>query len=406
MILNESLEKNYLLKLIRYVLQDRTIAIPEPELGMNWDKLIQLAQRHSILNLIFYGVEKLPLSLQPDREHYEYLRKSMLAEIIKSNAQLSTAEELLEVFEQQGVYAVALKGINTKQYYPQADMRSMGDIDILYKDSQQRLVKSIMEQLGCEGFIQGRKHDKYYLQPFINIEMHRELVTPESAYSWYYQNIWEKVHKRANCRYIHEMMEEDAYIYTILHLIEHFKNGGVGIRFIMDVFVYNHNEKLDWEYLTSELKKLDVWKFFCNISNLAEMWFGAEKQMYSAADKEILDTLAAYVLNNGTYGTLRNAAALSVEKQGRIIFLLKVCFPGLHSMQSMYPWLKCYPFLLPWGWILRGIQACFFRKKNVKSQLDVYKYGDRAYGRELRKFYRECGLEYGDRRKLRIFEKK
>ena len=58
------------------------------------------------------------------------------------------------------------------------------------------------------------------------------------------------------------MSLEDEYIYNLIHLVEHFQNGGVGIRFVMDVYIYNRIETIDWEYIEAELAKLGLWEFF------------------------------------------------------------------------------------------------------------------------------------------------
>ena len=50
--------------------------------------------------------------------------------------QAYAAETLFELFEKNGIYCMPLKGIRTKQFYPYPEFRTMGDLDILYKEDQ------------------------------------------------------------------------------------------------------------------------------------------------------------------------------------------------------------------------------------------------------------------------------
>ena len=149
---------------------------------------------------------------------------------------------------------------------------------------------------------------------------------------------------------------------------------------------------MDWKYVEGELKKLQLREFYGNISKLAEMWFGEE--MPSQEDKELLDKLATYVIANGTFGSTRNAAAVSVAKEGRNHYFWKTVFPDLKSMQSMFVWLEKWPILLPYAWMLRGVRSVTSkrRRQNIKYQVNKYKNGDKDYGMELQHFYEMCGL--------------
>lgn len=383
-------EVRFLLEIVKYIL-NHTGEVPLPVEDLDWDKLFKLAIRHSILNLVYYGVEALPPEFKPDEEKCKYLYQCAMQGLVKSYNQTEATEELLRAFEEDEVYVLAVKGVCTKRHYPQPDMRTMGDIDILCQASQQDKIKEVMTCLGYEHESEGRKHDHYSRKPYINLEMHRELVATDSEYSTYYENIWDRVQPRKGCKYIHEMSVEDEYIYNIIHLVEHFQNGGVGIRFVMDVYIYNRMENLDWNYVETELRQLGLWEFLGKISRLAQMWFGTEVS-YTEEEKTVLDKMATYIISNGTFGTARNQAAVSVAKKGKNQFLLRTLFPNLKNMQSMFPWLEKWPILLPYSWLLRGIRSIMFRRGNVKAQFNKYKHGDMEYGEELKKFFETCGL--------------
>ena len=384
-------EVHFLLKNIKHILNcsvGDNLQIP-PEL--NIEKLVQIAVRHSVPYLLYYALEIGVSTLQLSQKQYNNLYQNAMYELARSCNQIEAAEELLMAFEKAELYVMAIKGICTKRHYPQPEMRSMGDLDILCRVEQQDKVKDAILSLEYEYEAEGRKHDHYSREPFLNIEMHREMVSSDSKYNAYYETIWDKAKPREGCKYVYELGLEDEYIYNLVHLAEHFQNGGVGIRFVMDVYIYNRIETMDWDYVKKELTKLGLWEFFGYSSKLAQKWFG-EDVSYTEAEKDVLNQMESYIVANGTFGTMRNHAAVAVAKGGRGKFLLQVVFPNLKSMQSMFPWLKKWPILLPYSWVLRGIRSLLFRRGNVKTQMNKYKHGDAEYGQKLKQFFDTCGL--------------
>lgn len=379
------MESRELLEIIKCILNGKTECAV---FVSNWRSIILTAQRHSLVNALACGVSLLPPESKPEVQIEKYLQETFMVEIAKEENQLYAAEEMQRYFEENGIYCIALKGINTKKRYPQARIRTMGDIDILYKPSQHREIGTAMAELHYEKRAEGRKHDHYSRAPFVNVEMHRELVASDSAYSDYYADFWNRCNPKENHTYVYEMSLEDEFLFNIIHLTEHFKKGGIGIRFIMDIYVYNHLDGMNFVYLREELKKLKLDRFYDRITSLAEKWFGDD----SVPEDDTLRLLEEFVLENGTFGNQENAADLAVSEEGRGKFLLKVCFPNLKSMQSMYPWLERYPILLPYSWVHRGIKSAIFRRQNVQSQFKKAQTGNKKRGKELRKFYEACGL--------------
>ena len=383
-------EVQYLLEIIKYILNKTKGELMIPAKKMDWEQLIQLAKAHSILNFVYYGVDCMSLEHRPDDVQCRVMEQGLISSVVRDYHQLEGAKELLDAFEEAEVYALAVKGICTKYHYPATDLRTMGDIDILYQPQQDVTVKKVMKQLGYEECVEGRQHDSYFRKPYLAVEMHRDLVEADSRYNSYYETIWERLTPKANCQYVQEMSLEDEYIYTLVHLARHFQDGGIGIRFVIDVYVYNHLKDVDWQYVEVELKKLQLWEFYENLSKLAEWWFG--EKIPSQADKELLDKLATYIIANGTFGTQKNAAAVSVAKTGRVRFLWKAIFPDLKNMRSTFVWLNKWPILLPYAWVLRGVRSVKSRRSNIKSQIEKYKNGDEEYGKELQRFFETCGL--------------
>lgn len=376
------------MRMLSCVLHNKPLCAPglSPE---QWAELLETAKRHKVANTLAYVLPLLQEGCTPPAEICQQLDGILLQETLVGSNQLFAAQELRHAFEQAGIHNLMVKGCRTKLHYPKDGMRSMGDLDVLCKPEQNAAVKDTMEGLGYGEFQEGRKHDHYTRKPFVTVEMHRELVPADSRFRAYYAGVWNRCQPLPGCVYSCAMTPEDEYIFHLVHMVGHFKEGGVGIRFVMDVYAYEYFVELDRVYLRRELEKLSLWDFYCNIKRLAQLWFAPEEQ---AAD-DLTERLGEFILSGGVYGTAENASDLAVSRDGRLGFVVRTCFPSYREMCSMFPWLRNRPVLLPYSWVLRGVRSLRYRKANVRSQIRVYKNADADRGRALRAFYRECGLE-------------
>lgn len=379
--IKEMTTENMLLNILKGSLNNE---IYKTEESFDLEKIASLAKTHGVLQCVAYYVSKLTDEQKPAENVREYLSQVLLQESMRSENQLYAVDCIQKQCEASGIDTLVVKGAVTKKRYSDPFLRSMSDIDVLYKTQQHNEFKKVMFALGYTDYREGRKNDTYNMPPFISVEAHRSLLANESEYFDYYSDVWNRCLLKNGCKHTYEMKIEDEFIFNIIHLAEHFKHGGVGIRFIMDVYVYD-NLDIDRGYFENELKKLNLYDFYLNISALSEYWFA------NGESTELIEKLSSFVLSNEIFGTKENKAALYVS-EGRVSGLLRTCFPEYEDMKSMYLWLDGRRYLLPYAWLHRAFKSLIYRRGNVKAQLSKAKNGDMDKGKELKAFYKECGL--------------
>lgn len=360
--------------------------------NIDWDKLLQIADRHNIGSLLYHILGELPKTLQPDTKTRMRMRNTAMREAALDIKQQAEQEALLKAFEEHGLYCMPVKGCNTKNFYSKSEYRTMGDLDILYKPEQHHEVKTLLQELGYGNFQSGLKHDHYYKPPYITLEMHRALVAANTMAEDYYADVWERARPRDGFQYIYRMTLEEEYVYTMIHLLEHFKEGGVGIRFVMDIAVFLKQEDLNRDAVEATFQKLGISEFARNMERLADKWFGEADDLQDETEEAILEELAAFIIDNGIYGKRSQAQALALAKEGRTGYIRRVVFPNLNSMKTLYPWLENKPWLLPEAWLMRIVRTVLFRGESLKVGVDTIKYGDVQKGKELQEFYKRCGI--------------
>jgi hypothetical protein len=226
-----------LIAYIRAFLHNENVEFPiTPE-------VVALAKKHQVQNFLWLT------SSNPDE------KKQLHMSVAASMAQEYSADELLTCFEEQGLYVMPLKGICTRKRYPDVFLRTMSDLDILCKMEQAKEVHLAMQSLGYKNHVEGRKHDSYSRPPYVHVEVHRDMVDGESPYWDYYRDIWERCSPRAGFQYVYEMSTEDEYIFNLVHLAGHFRNGGISLRFLVDVYIYEQ-QKIDRGYIAGSSRNL------------------------------------------------------------------------------------------------------------------------------------------------------
>lgn len=299
-------------------------------------------------------------------------------------------KEMTEAFEKNGIYCAPLKGSLTKHFYPDSDVRTLGDIDILYKKEQTALLISVMEQLGYEYEGYAAKHEHYRRNGYI-VEMHKELLTEQSPAIGYFNDIWSRMTPEDGKEYVYRMNAEDHYLLTVFHLLEHFIRDGIGLRMVLDIYILTEKCKLDFDYIGGVLKELKLDSFEKDIRALAHFWFSPENTS-EIADRELED----YVLSGGVYGcndnNTQNAAV--IFNSGRR-YLLNAIFPSYRIMCSVIPWLHT-PILLPLAWISRWVSVLFHRRQNIKLRFGIADGIDRMNSDEVENrtaFFARWGLK-------------
>lgn len=331
------------------------------------EEAAEIAKKHKIASIIYYGAINcgVDTNLEPMQELFMLSCRSMVI----SERQSHVITRLCSAFEENGIDYMLLKGSLLKKLYPKSDMRNMGDADILIKTEQYDKIKPIMIELGFAEKVES-DHELVWKNPQLLVELHKRLIPSYNKdYYNYYGNGWQLANPSKDCPYRFEMTDEDQMIYLFTHFAKHYRDGGIGIRHLTDLYVYrNANPDLDEEYIKAELQHLSLSEFYLNILDTIDVCFGAGTP--TAKTDYIIDT----ILNSGVYGThdkrviattIKTSKTQNGSKNVKIKRIIKLLFPSLELMEYHYEFLKKVPFLLPVTWIMRFFKILFFKNRKA-----------------------------------------
>lgn len=344
------MEQKYslLLDLVRSRITGQTAVIPqEPDLA----GLFDAAARHKLEPFVFSALEQTEYAPQAmaaiGSAYHKAVFRDAQTDFIRS--------DVSRVLSEARIPHVFQRGICLKHDYPVSAMRTMSDIDVLVQSRDLHKLPKAMKQIDCTQLPGDGNHRSFKVNPGVTVEFHPELIHCSSHVGTGVNPGWQYV-PNGQAGFEWKMTEEGFYLNVMCHLANHFAAGGVGVRFVLDVWVCRHLRAAqpDRVFVEAELQRVGLLEFARRIEALAEVWFsGAESD-------ELLDELAEYILTSSSHGNseraMLNAVCLSPGGSGFSALWRKVFYPK-QDLYNRYDWVKGRAWLLPVAWVVRVFQA-------------------------------------------------
>ena len=354
--------------LLRSALFGTQEQLPE---AFDFSPALTLGRAHQILPMLFYGVQNSGIVVPEDVK--SFLRTATLQSAMVDQSQKTASEAIFSAFEQSGLDYMPLKGILRKSAYPQPEMRLMSDLDILIRPEQYDRIRPLMADLGFTESYES-DHELAWRKPGgLLVELHKHIIPSYNQdYYAYFGDGWKLARLVPGTAHRFEMKPEDSLIYELTHMAKHYRDGGIGIRHLTDVWLCAQNgQALDQYYIRTELQKLKLWDFYENVLATGRVWFA------DGAANEKTDFITEFIFASGSYGTMNQKILASgvrtAQTEGRTstsvrwIKLLRLIFPPPGAMAGRYPAAAKFPVFLPVFWLIRWVQA-LCKKPSVVRQ--------------------------------------
>ncbi|MBQ9974239.1 MAG: nucleotidyltransferase family protein [Oscillospiraceae bacterium] len=359
-----------IITLLRSGLTGERLSLPD---GFDLEQAMKPMYMHQIQSVCYIGAVNCGLDKsQPAMQKLFQIYCGVLQHCEKQERLLA---ELLEAFDRDNIDYMPLKGVELRRLYPSPELRSMGDADILIRMEQYPRITGIMQRLGYQ---QGREsdHELLWKKDVLIVELHKRLVPSNNRdFCAVFGDGWQMARLQEGTRYA--MSREDTFVYLFTHFTKHYRDGGVGCRQLVDLWLYLRACELDMAYTEQFLKKLGLLEFYGNIRRVLCAWF--EDGRWD--DKT--QFITSVILRSGSWGDRSSHILASVSKErqqtgglfrAKIRRLWKLTFLPLMYMKQKYPVLEKAPVLLPFFWIVRLVKVLFFTKGKLKKHVREYDY--------------------------------
>ena len=343
--------------------------------------LYRFCQFHSITAMTAMALERCPeIASQPERINPWMQAKN---KVIRKNILLNAERQrILQHLESIGCWYMPLKGVLLQDEYPQFGMRQMSDNDILYDPEKQEAVYDFMIASGYRALSYGKtNHDEYVKEPVYNFEMHKSLFhtawSPELER--YYRDINKKLVKDPHNEYGYHLSVEDFYIYMIAHNYKHHILSGIGLRSLLDVYVFlqSHGNEMQEDYVRSELTKLGCSDYEAACRAISYHLLSSPQSNCRLSDEE--EVLFRSFACSGTHGTeqmlMENTLQKLMNKKAtaprhtKLRYIWQRLFPSAQALSPVYPQALKKPWLIPFFWIHRHWKTLLTKPKVIAREL-------------------------------------
>lgn len=379
-------EQQFILCAVRQALSaEGDLLAPWKEAALNFDYVKRTIINNGILLTVFPALSAFP-SLQAK------LHSSYYSNIGQSVLQDYEGSQILRAFNEAGLDCIALKGWEMRKLYPEITMRQMADLDILVRDYDYKTLKNIMTKLG---YVVAEPESSWMHDSFskgnVTVELHKRLTDDSGEIQRWETEMWNRTTHAGNDKHILRMSDEDCFIYHLIHMHKHFLDGSLGLRRIVDtwLFIKKHPE-MDHQFLREQFSLIGLTRFADQMIRLSRAVMG---EIEIDDNCETLLNFAFKYGINGTSKTYKISRVVFMSDRlssGRARALISAVFMPYDRMKAHYPVLKRWPILLPGCWILRILQKLKVNRKRNINLLDFRGLSEENF-EEMKRFFEAGG---------------
>lgn len=341
--------------------------------------LVEESKAQAVYPLAFSVLDsQLQEKLSP--EQYADCNEEFFRYAIAGTQNFSEHGELHELMTANDMPYVAMKGLASAMYYPEPNLRSMGDVDFLVAKENVSQAGKLLENIGFavdHGEEDDGIHIAYTRPPMSIWELHHSANgIPNNDVGELIQTEMDKAISTA------ETVEVDGStcclpdklhhgLIMLLHTASHLTSEGVGLRHLCDwvVFVSALSDAEFREIFEKKLKRFGLWRFAQALTLLGIRYLGAPNRVWALEaieshklDDSTLEGLMNDILSGGNFGAkdmnrYREIKYISDRCEGTVVKngILRQGFKTMNAkVRRDYKTLGKYKALLPVGYIAEG----------------------------------------------------
>ena len=332
------------------------------ENDVDWNAVVRESTVQAVALLAFNDYNKLPIDKALVEPLRTYLRKCTISNVACFNAH----KYLHELMTANGIPYCILKGVASARCYPDALLRSMGDVDFYVPSEYVDKAREVCVFDGLEiveadhSFHLGMKKGKMSFElHFAPIGVPNDEMRP--IFLEYWSDICEKSYPFSD-ELTECVVSSDFHHGFILltHLRTHLVTSGVGLRHVCDwaVFVNSFTNEEFVALFEQKLKRVGLWKLAQALSLAAVDHLGMTHKTWMGDDHDMADALMEDVLLGGNFA--RRDSNRGFER----VFMPSSNDPNVNrsrivnvfgtlnkSVRKHWPVASRIPLLYPFGWV-------------------------------------------------------
>lgn len=291
----------------------------------DWKALMDTATRQTVQGLVAQGIGRLAPTMktpQPIINRALYVESHNRA----CHALLNKAlESITSLLQQEGIRSVLLKGQGLATLYPNATMRTCGDIDLWIGNNAYAEACHMAKQWNSQGTcIDGQKHFHFHYKG-VPVELHKITERmPLGMHNKLFGQLTEEKLQPGNCPHVcingnsYEIPPDDYnIIYVFNHFFHHFMLGGISLRQLCDwtLLLNAASDNIDPTKLEKHLHTFGLWRAWQLFGCIAVETLGlpTRKMPFYSPNHHGKQKALSFILDAGNFGRYRSDIGVRPE---------------------------------------------------------------------------------------------
>lgn len=257
-----------------------------------WCEIYRMASYQGVLALAWDGLKNLPMDKGVKLNwaiNVEKIEK-------KYRRQKGVLEELAELFSENGMDMMIIKGYGLSLLYPVPEHRPCGDIDFyLYGDYEKgdkvleqthQLTTDINHHHHTVNYYKGVMLENHY--DFVNIEAHLSSKIVEERLIESVKRDRGRPHTLGNGVDIYIPCPEFNALFLLKHAASHFAAERIGIRHLVDwaLFLNHYGKEVDWVEIYRFAEEMNMHRFLNGINSIVIEHLGVDPSIFPPYRRE------------------------------------------------------------------------------------------------------------------------
>ena len=334
--------------------------------NVNWDKIIEESNAHSVTGLLYPALKKYDNS-KLDIDVLNSLKKSTFISAVQQSKHIKETAKILELFNKNNIPVIVLKGLVIRNYYPMPDLRTMCDSDVIIHKEDLEKVRTLLLN---EGFREEEDAGIAFLffKFGFNLEVHWTLAneTFRKGQECFQEHIWNDARKiQVDGVDTLALSLEDQALHFCAHMASHMAISGFGVRQLADLvlLVEHEGKNINWNNFIEKAKKSGLYKFSLGMFKVCNYLFNMEipKELNDGNnDEEVIKLVVDDIFTGGVYGqrdlsfTFRAQVGYDIEDDSTFSMIkryIEIILPPPSKLSDRYGYAKKHKILLPVAWI-------------------------------------------------------
>lgn len=354
--------------------------IPKPQENIDWKEIFDLSNKHNVTAIVATQIKLLPESSRVQGKGKSYFNQFLGKTLQSYDEKIETYNFFVKTLSENGIKHLIVKGAVLRDIYPVKELRTSGDTDVVIQKQDYEKCKEI---LLANGFTlsqdTGEELDMYYNDQYFEISNTFEYINNETKEL--FENPFDE--KLSYCEgYTYYLYPIYHLVYVLYHILKHIKNGGAGVRMLLDICVLFNNYSIDINEFLKIMTSLNLEKSSKTIISICKKLFKLDVELEYTINEDIeeklIDTIISggvFGFSNGNLGVVRLASTMSDKAT---VFSSIKAFLGMFIiskdyLMKFYPYARRHKILLPVAYFNRLFNAVFKRgKRNIGNIQSIF----------------------------------